>query len=221
MYSDSYNPDLQALEYNLSRILWQRELGKAATLVSNLWTHQNPQSISISSKYKVQHVSPCGTSSQLDSEDLLDDCKTSSEWKLKGHIYFEAGCWPAGKIYEDAIQAAVDCSCSCPSKGNFLQFCGRTRLGIVDTAATRLCTGQIGEPTPVEKMHRRSCVGVGKSKPLLSAGEWKGPAAYFQSSPGKFQFQANSRGFELLWLWMLPFKRIDLLCEWNHLEQES
>ena len=49
-----------------------------------------------------------------------------------------------------------------------LQFCGRTRHGIVETADTRLCTGKIGELRTVEKMHRSSCVGVGKDPGLHS-----------------------------------------------------
>ena len=60
------------------------------------------------SKDNAQRQLPCGTSSQLDSEDLPDGNETSSEWKFKGHIYFEAGRWPAGKTYEDAVLAAVE-----------------------------------------------------------------------------------------------------------------
>ena len=53
-------------------------------------------------------------------------------------------------------------SCSCPPHENVLQFGGRTRQGIVETANSRLCTGKIGEPTTVEKMDRCSFVGVGR-----------------------------------------------------------
>ena len=49
-----------------------------------------------------------------------------------------------------------------PPHGVFLRFCGRTRQGIVETADSRLCTGEVGEPMPVEKMDRCRCVGVGK-----------------------------------------------------------
>ena len=43
-----------------------------------------------------------------DLDYLPDDHETSSEWKLKGHIYFAFRCWPAGKTCEDAVQAAVE-----------------------------------------------------------------------------------------------------------------
>ena len=106
---DSDDPDLQAFESNLRRILREREIGKAAALKSNLCPNaSDPQSIGVSSKDSARRDSPCGTSSQSDSEDLPDDHETSSEWKFEGHIYFEAGRWPAGKTYEDAVRAAVE-----------------------------------------------------------------------------------------------------------------
>ena len=106
---NSDNPHLQASEFNLRRILRERDFGKAAVLVSNLCPNaSDPQSIGESSKDNARCELPCGTSSQSDSEDLPDDNETSSEWKVEGHIYFEAGCWPAGKTYEDAVQAAVE-----------------------------------------------------------------------------------------------------------------
>ena len=43
-----------------------------------------------------------------DLDYLPDDHETSSEWKLKGHIYFAFRCWPAGKTCEDTVQAAVE-----------------------------------------------------------------------------------------------------------------
>ena len=77
--------------------------------MSNLCPNaSDPQSIGVSSKDSARRDSPCGTSSQSDSEDLPDDHETSSEWKFEGHIYFEAGCWLAGKTYEDAVRAAVE-----------------------------------------------------------------------------------------------------------------
>ena len=198
---NSDNPHLQAFEFNLRRILRERDFGKAAALVSNLCPNaSDPQSIGKSSEDNARYESPCGTSSQSDLEDLPDDNETSSEWKFEGDIYFEAGRWPAGKTYEDAVReaaehalrrelaaqreaalsglraeleaaaeeeearlrrerggeraallaeearrqlrAAVDsgggaictnCSCSCSSHGIVLQFCGRTRQGIVET----------------------------------------------------------------------------------------
>ena len=58
--------------------------------------------------------------------------------EVRKAYFFSAGRWPAGKTYEDAVRAAVEeftnCSCSCPLHGNFLQFSGRTRQGIVETA---------------------------------------------------------------------------------------
>ena len=66
---DSDDPDLQAFESNLRRILRERELGKAAALVPNLWPNvSDPQSIGVSSKDNFRRESPCGTSSQSDSE---------------------------------------------------------------------------------------------------------------------------------------------------------
>ena len=106
---DSNDPDLEAFESNLRRILLERELGKAAALVPNLCPYaSDPQSISVSSKDNFRRESPCGTSSQLDLEVLPDDQETSSEWKFEGHIYFSAGLWSSGKTYEDAVQEAVE-----------------------------------------------------------------------------------------------------------------
>ena len=105
---DSDDPDLEAFKSNLCRILGERELGKAAALVSDLCQKASDlQSIGVSSKDNAQRESPCGTSSQSDSEDLPKDHETSSEWKFEGHIYFEAGRWPAGKTYEDTVWVAV------------------------------------------------------------------------------------------------------------------
>ena len=109
---DSYDPDLQAFESNLRRILRKRELGKAAALVSNLCPNaSDPQSIGVSSK-DIFNVNPPVahhlSSSQLDSEVLQDDQETSSEWKFEGHIYFSACRWSAGKTYEDTVRAAVE-----------------------------------------------------------------------------------------------------------------
>ena len=163
---DSDDPDLEAFKSNLCLILRERELGKAAALVSNLCPNtSDPQSIGVSSKDSARRDSPCGTSSQSDSEDLPDDHETSSEWKFEGHIYFEAGRWPAGKTYEDAVRAAVEEQYlpTVPITWKFFQFGGRTRQGIVETAYTRLCKGKIGEPTTVEKLDRSSCVGVEKN----------------------------------------------------------
>ena len=108
---DSDDPDLEAFKKksNLCRILRERGLGKAAALKSNLCPNSSdPQSIGISSKDNARRESPCCTSSQSDSEDLPEDHETSSEWKFEGHIYFEAGRWPAGKTYEDAVRAALE-----------------------------------------------------------------------------------------------------------------
>ena len=106
---DRDDPDLEAFKSNLCLILRERELGTAASLVSNLCPNtSDPQSIGISSKDIARRDFPCGTSSQSDSEDLPDDHETSSEWKFEGHIYFEAGRWPAGKTYEDAVRAALE-----------------------------------------------------------------------------------------------------------------
>ena len=106
---DSYDPDLQAFESNLRRILRKREIGKAAALKSNLCPNaSDPQSIGVSSKDNFRRESPCGTSSQSDSEVLPDDQETSSEWKFEGHIYFSACRWSAGKTYEDTVRAAVE-----------------------------------------------------------------------------------------------------------------
>ena len=50
---DSNDPDLEAFKSNLFRIFGERELGKAAALVSNLCPNaSDPQLISISSKDK-------------------------------------------------------------------------------------------------------------------------------------------------------------------------
>ena len=88
---NSDNPHLQAFEFNLRRILRERDFGKAAALVSNLCPNaSDPQSIGESSKDNARYESPCCTSSQSDSEDLPNDNETSSEWKFEGHIYFEA-----------------------------------------------------------------------------------------------------------------------------------
>ena len=71
---DSDDPDLEAFKSNLCRILGERELGKAAALVSNLCPNaSDPQSIGVSSKDNTRRESPCGTSSQSDSEDLPED----------------------------------------------------------------------------------------------------------------------------------------------------
>ena len=106
---DSDDPDLEAFESNLRRILWERELGKAAALVPNLCPNESdPQSIGESSKDNFRRESPCGTSSQSDSEVLPDDQETSSEWKFEGHIFFSAGRWSSGKTYEDAVLEAVE-----------------------------------------------------------------------------------------------------------------
>ena len=106
---DSDDPDLEAFKSNLCRILRERELGKAAALVSNLCPNaSDPQSIGVSSKDNFRRESPCGTSSQSDSEVLPDDQETSAEWKFEGHIYFSAGRWSSGKTYEDAVREAVE-----------------------------------------------------------------------------------------------------------------
>ena len=108
---------------------------------------------------------------QSASDDLPDDHETSTAWSFERYLYFEAGRWPAGKTYEMQNSGSrggnggavfTNCSCSCPSHGNFLQFGSRTLQGIVEASNSRLCTGKIGEPTIVEKMKRCSCVGVGK-----------------------------------------------------------
>ena len=39
---------------------------------------------------------------------LQDDHETSTEWQFKGHIYFEAGRWPAGKTYDNAGEAVEE-----------------------------------------------------------------------------------------------------------------
>ena len=106
---DSNDPDLEAFESNLRRILWERELGKAAALVPNLCPNaSDPHFICISSKDNFLCESPCGTSSQSDSEVLPDDQETSSEWKFEGHVFFSAGRWSSGKTYEDAVLEAVE-----------------------------------------------------------------------------------------------------------------
>ena len=69
----------------------------------------DPQSICVSSKDNARRESHWGTSSpsQSNSEDLPDDHETSSEWKFERENNFEAGLWPAGKTFEDAVRAAV------------------------------------------------------------------------------------------------------------------
>ena len=93
--------DLEAFESNLFRILLARELRKTAALVSNLCPNtSDPQLVCIH----------CDTSShcQSDSDDLQDDHKASTEWQFEEHLYFAAGCWPAGKkIYDDAVCSRV------------------------------------------------------------------------------------------------------------------
>ena len=100
----------------------ERELVKAAALVSNLCPNaSDPQSVGVSSqdnaanarrKSHARRESHCGTSShsQSDSDNLPDDHQTSSasEWKFEWHIYFQAGRWPAGKTYEDAVREALE-----------------------------------------------------------------------------------------------------------------
>ena len=106
---DSDDPDLQAFESNLRRILREREIGKAAALKSNLCPNaSDPQSIGVSRKDNFRREFLCGTSSQSDSEVLPDDQEISSEWKFEGHIYFSADRWSAGKTYEDAVREAVE-----------------------------------------------------------------------------------------------------------------
>ena len=74
--------------------------------MSNLCPNaSDPQSIGVLSKDNSRRESPCGTSSQSDSEVLPDDQETSAEWKFEGHIYFSAGRWSSGKTYEDAHAA--------------------------------------------------------------------------------------------------------------------
>ena len=74
---DSDDPDLEAFKSNLCLILRERELGKAAALVSNLCPNtSDPQSIGVSSKESPRRDSPCDTSSQSDSEVLPDDQET-------------------------------------------------------------------------------------------------------------------------------------------------
>ena len=56
---DSDDPDLQAFESNLRRILREREIGKAAALKSNLCPNaSDPQSIGVSSKDSARRDSP-------------------------------------------------------------------------------------------------------------------------------------------------------------------
>ena len=83
---NSDDPDLEAFKSNICRILGERKFDKAAALVSNLCPNaSDPQSIGVSSKDNARRESPCGTSSQSDSEDLPDDHETSSEWKFERH----------------------------------------------------------------------------------------------------------------------------------------
>ena len=144
---DSDDPDLEAFKSNLCWILGERDLGKAAPLVSNLCPNtSDPQSISVSSNDNARRESTCGTSSQVDLEDLLDDHKISSEWKFEGHIYFEAGCWPAGKTYEDAVRALMKTQFGQNlwrrSSGSIVEFFGSARLvfkgGLPDSENSKL-----------------------------------------------------------------------------------
>ena len=165
---DSNDPDLEAFESNLSAIIWARQLGKTAELVSNLCPNpSDPQSIRVSSKDNSLLDSLCGTSShcQSDSDDSQDDLEKSAEYKFKGHLYFAAGSWSTGrlmKIQSGSCGGAVftKCSCSCPPHGNVSQFgvwTAWTRQGTVETADSRLCTGEIKWIGPAslewEKLH--------------------------------------------------------------------
>ena len=56
---DSDDPDLEACKSNLCRIFGERELGKAAALVSNLCPYaSDSQAISVSSKDNARRESP-------------------------------------------------------------------------------------------------------------------------------------------------------------------
>ena len=104
---ESNLPDLEAFESNLSAIIWARQLGKTAELVSNLCPNpSDPQSIRVSSKDNSLLDSLCGTSShcQSDSDDSQDDLEKSAEYKFKGHLYFAAGSWSTGETYEDTVR---------------------------------------------------------------------------------------------------------------------
>ena len=162
---DSDDPDLQAFESNLRRILRERELGKAAALAPNLCPNaSDPQSIGVS-RIPLWHIISLrfGVFAGWSRNILRIEVRMA-------YLFF---CWPL-VLREDLWRRTrgssgggggaifTNCSCSCPSRGNFLQFGGRTRQGIVETADTRLCTGKIGEPTTVEKMDWSSCVGMGK-----------------------------------------------------------
>ena len=178
---DSDDPELQAFESNLCRILRERELGKAAALKSNLCPNAlDPQSIGVSSKDNFRHKSPCCTSSQSDSEVPVLPGWSRNILRMevrKAYLFF---CWPPVRrenVWRRSSGSGgeaifTECSCSCASHGDFLQFGGRTWQGIVETADTRLCTGKICEPTTVEKMDRSSCVGVGKD-PGRHSVAWK------------------------------------------------
>ena len=94
------------------------------------------QSIGVLSKDNLRRESPCGTSlsSQSVSEDLQDEHKTSSEWRLEGPIYLEAGSWSAGKTDEDTVRAAVEEQNS--SHGIFSTIWQQNPTGTVETAHT-------------------------------------------------------------------------------------
>ena len=107
-------------------------------------------------------------------EDLSDDHETSSEWKFEEHIYFEAGRWPVGKTYEDAVRAAVEeqylptVPVPVHRKESFYKSEAEPHMELLKLPIRGYvhchCTGKISEPTRtrVEKMDRSSCVGVGK-----------------------------------------------------------
>ena len=165
---DGDDPDLQAFEFNLRRTLRERILGTAAALVSNLCQNaSDPQSIGVSSKDNLIRIRRI--------HRMITKHPQNGSLNFEGHIYFEAGRWPAGKTYQDAVGAAVE-EQYLPTVPvlvhTFLQFGGRTRRGTVETADSRLCTGKISEPTSVEKMDRSSCVGLRRRSGKRSTGRY-------------------------------------------------
>ena len=102
------------------------------------------------------------------SENLQDDHKTSSRWKLAGHIYFAAGHWPAGKTHEDTLWAAAEeqlLTVPVHSKESFYNLPWtwlQRQTGNFWDCQFKAMYRKSGEQTTVEKMDRHSFVGVGK-----------------------------------------------------------
>ena len=87
----------------------------------------------------------------------LDDLETFTE--RQGNLCFASGHWSVGKLMNTLFgNGFTNYSWSYQQHVKFVQLCSQIRQGIVETADSRLCTGEIGKPTTGEKMERRSFV---------------------------------------------------------------